>query len=192
MTQTDIVITILAMTAIAIAAMIIQDGVHQQVAVLRYRQYRALVDEMSQCLHKLGKQNEALRAEIERLKEVETEAEEIVKNARTALMNYLVEAMQRLGIYYAPSSVLSAGYGDGKTRAVVGNPPFAFRSEIGYNTVYQPHKSCRGGACNTPRREQQKRSFCAMSDHTRVDSQLQFDFPTTRFLYHVRRSQAII
>lgn len=45
-------------------------------------------------------------------------------------MNYLLDAMKHIGIYYTPQSVLALGTGDGKTRApydvvgIVGNPPF--------------------------------------------------------------------
>lgn len=43
------------------------------------------------------------------------------------MTNFLVEALQHLGIYYTPPHILALGYGDGKTRAyatIAGNPPF--------------------------------------------------------------------
>lgn len=45
-------------------------------------------------------------------------------------MNYLLEAMETLGVYYTPSQILALGYGDGKTtfEHIVANPPFTTRN----------------------------------------------------------------
>lgn len=46
-------------------------------------------------------------------------------------MNFLVEAMQYLGIYFTPARLLALGTGDGKTNtyeAIMGNPPFGYRT----------------------------------------------------------------
>jgi hypothetical protein len=68
MTNTDMLVALGGMVAIAIAALLINDGVHYHLAHLHYRQYRNSLDEMTRCIDALAAQNGAQLAELDRLR----------------------------------------------------------------------------------------------------------------------------
>jgi len=82
MTQTDMLVALGGMVAIAIAALLINDGVHYHLANLRHRQYRLSLDEMTRCIDALAAQNGAQLVELDRLRKASDLSEfEDVANA---------------------------------------------------------------------------------------------------------------